>query len=82
MAKMLERGADLIVDFLLRRGRAVGEDRQDHCAFRAPARALWLGAGGRRGRRRLDMFRFLPLIACALLLVCACAARSLRPFDR
>lgn len=79
---MLEQGADFIVDFLLRSGRAAGEDRQDHRAFRAPARARWLGTGSRRGRRRLDVSRFLPLIGLAFFLMLACTARSLRPIDR
>jgi hypothetical protein len=82
IATMLEHGADLVVTFLLRHGRATGEDRPDHRASDAPARARWLSAGTRRGRRRLDMLRFLPLIGLALFLVLACTTCSLRPIDR
>jgi hypothetical protein len=81
IATMLEHGADLVVTFLLHFGKATGEDRPDHRASDAPARARWLGAGSRCGRRRLDVFRFLPLIGLAFLLI-SCTTSSLHPIDR
>lgn len=78
---MLEHGADLVVTFLLRFGRASGEDRPDHRASDAPAHARWLSAGTRRGRRRLDVPRFLPLIGLALVLMLSCTARFLHSID-
>jgi hypothetical protein len=73
---------DVVCDFLLRRGVARGEDRLDHCANIAPTRTRWSTATRRRGCRRVDSFRFLPLIGLCLILAVYVSASCFHPIDR
>lgn len=73
---------DVVCDVLLRRGTARGEDRLDLRASLAPTRTRWAAATRRRGSRRVDSWRSLPLIGLSLLLAVHVGAPAFHPIDR